>query len=124
MKRIGASFFSVLWIMTICTPAIAESPLKSAPFWPKLEIHIREMVESGIPRDSAEALAFAAFVRKATELCGHGKIPLNVYEKAYDEAIEASRLPAKIVRRHQPIFEAAIGAQFNDDKSLIDFCGL
>jgi len=92
-------------------------------FKEKFEVHIREMVADGIPRKNAEYIAYAALARGSYELCGDHLFPKSLAYGSYQQTLEETSLPQRVVNRHVRAFEGIMKAEFQDERALMQYCG-
>jgi len=92
-------------------------------FKEKFEVHIRQMVADGIPRKSADYIAYAALARGSYELCGDHLFPKSLAYGSYQQTLEETSLPQTVVDRHIRAFEGIMKAEFQDERALMQYCG-
>lgn len=92
-------------------------------FKDKFETHIREMVADGLTRKNADYIAYAALARGSYELCGDHLFPKSLVYGSYQQSLEQTSLPERIVDRHIRAFENIMKAEFQDESALMRYCG-
>jgi len=89
----------------------------------KFEVHIREMVADGITRKNAEYMAYAALARGSYELCGDHLFPKSLAYGSYQQSLKETSLPQMVVDQHIRAFENIMKTEFQDEQTLMQYCG-
>ncbi|MDR6634124.1 hypothetical protein J2X72_002924 [Phyllobacterium sp. 1468] len=92
-------------------------------FKEKFEAHIREMVADGITRRNAGYIAYAALARGSYEMCGDHLFPKSLVYRSYQQSLEETSLPQRVVDRHIRAFEGIMNAELQNKRALMEYCG-
>ena len=92
-------------------------------FQGQVQTLIREMVADGLTRKNADYIAYAALARGSYELCGDHLFPKSLVYGSYQQSLEQTSLPERIVDRHIRPFENIMKAEFQDELALMRYCG-
>ena len=119
LGQLGAVSIAVLVAISASTQAASYA---ESLFSEKFEVHIRQMVVEGISRKDANYIAYAALARGSYEMCGDHLFPKSMSHGSYQQSLQETSLPRRLVDRHIRAFERIIQTALPDKRAVIRYC--